>query len=224
MRNRRFVIGLLLTGLLFAGGALPAQAKTVIGIPTPPKPTVGHTEKLVQSMVPATPAIIVPGVPDPNHLELPILPYVAIPPGLRPLLGVLSPTSVVTCQLAYLGPLGAIVALSKVMDTAGQHPFSPSFLSPAFGPVSTICTAAAFPTVSSCGPDASITQALANHPDVPSVPGGLPAVDPFATVPAPFASLVVEIGAVQYDLAHYVYNDTVKLPLENKLEKQLACS
>ncbi|MEY2419527.1 MAG: hypothetical protein QOG90_2207 [Actinomycetota bacterium] len=221
MRNRRFVVGLVLTGLLLGAGALPAKA--LLGVPTPPVPSPGQLQSTVKSLVPAKPTVIVPTVPDPNHLALPILPYVAIPDGARPALGVLSPTAVVTCQVAYLGPLGGIVALSKVMDTLGQHPVSPSFFSPAFGPVSTICTASAFPTVSSCGPDGTITDALADHPEVPALPGGVPTVDPFATVPAPFASLVVEIGAVQYDIAHYVYNDSAHLPLQKKVYTQLEC-
>lgn len=221
MRNRRFLIGLGLTVALLAVGALPARA--LLGVPTPPVPSPGQLQNTVKSLVPQQPTIVMPTVPDPNNLQFPVLPYVAVPSGARPALGVLSPTNVVTCQASYLGPLAAIVALSKVMDTVGQHPLSPSFLSPAFGPVSTICTASAFPTVTSCGPDATITDALGDHPELPSVPGGLPSVDPFATVPAPFASLVVEIGAVQYDIEHYVYNDSTKLPLRNKVYNQLEC-
>ncbi|HVT78820.1 MAG TPA: hypothetical protein VHD87_17395, partial [Acidimicrobiales bacterium] len=205
------------------GGALPAQAKSVIGVPVPPKPTATSVEKTVKSMIPPKPAIVVPSAPNPHNLQLPVLPVVFVPNGLRPALGVLGPTGVVTCQVSYLGPLGLIVVMSKAMDTLGQHPFVPSLFSPLFSPVTTVCTAAPYPTVSSCGPDGTITHTLAKHPDLPTVPGGLPTVDPFATIPAPFASLVVEVGAVQTDVQHYVYNDTVKLTLQKKVEKQLEC-
>src|SRR5690349_13131504 len=152
MRIRRFVIGLALTGLLLSGGALPAKA--VLGVPTPSVPSAGQLQQAAKSFVPPPPAVIVPSVPDPNHLTFPLfIPAAPIPPGARPALGVLSPTTVVTCQVSYLGPLGAAVALSKVMDTLGQHPVSPGFLGPAFGPALTLCTIAPYPTVSSCGPD-----------------------------------------------------------------------
>ena len=222
MRNRRFLIGLGLTAALLAGGALPA-AQAVLGVPTPPVPSPGQVQATVKSLVPQKPTIVTPSVPDPNNLQFPILPYVPVPSGLKPALGVLSPTNVVTCQAAYLGPLVAIVALSKVMDTLGQHPVAPSLISPAFGPVSTVCTASAYPTVASCGPDGTITDALANHPDLPSVPGGVPTVDPFASVPAPFASVVVEVGAVQNDVEHYVYYDSYRFTFQKKLAQQLEC-
>jgi hypothetical protein len=221
MRNRRFVIGLVLTAVLLGASTLPAHAKLVTA---PPVPSPGQLQKTIKSFVPPVPVIIVPEVPDPNNLHFPlVIPAAPIPPGARPALGVLSPTTFTTCQVSYLGPLGAAVVMSKVMDTLGQHPVAPGFWTPAFSPVLTICTLAPYPTVESCGPDGTIQDALADHPDVPSVPGGLPAVDPFAQVPAPFASLVVEIGAVQYDLEHYVYNDTTHLPLQKKVAKQLEC-
>jgi hypothetical protein len=221
MRNRRFVVGLVLTGLLFGAGALPAKA--VLGVPAPPTPTPQSVEALAKTFVPARPNIILPGVPDPNHVTFPPVPYVAPPAGAGPALGVLSPTTVLTCQVAYLGPLGGIVLMTVVMDQLGQHPVAPGFLNPAFSPAVTLCVAAPSPTVSSCGPDGTITDALANHPAVPALPGGVPTVDPFATVPAPFASVVVEIGAVQYDVEHYVYNDSTHLPLQHKVYNQLEC-
>ena len=220
MRMRGAVLGLVVIGLL--AGAAPARA--ILGVPVPPVPSAGQAQQTAKSLVPQPPNVIVPSVPDPNHLMFPPVPYVAPPAGLRPALGVLSPTEVLTCQVAYLGPLAGIVALTVVMEKAGEHPVPPGFLSPAFSPVVTLCVAADFPKVKSCGPDATITGALANHPDVPALPGGVPTVDPFADVPAPFATVVVEVGAVQGDLEHYVYNDSVRLPLEHKLSKQLECS
>jgi hypothetical protein len=223
MRNRRFVIGLVLSAVLFGAGAVPAKA--VLGVPTPPVPSPGQLQQMATSFVPPPPVVIVPSVPDPNNLQFPlVIPAAPIPAGARPALGVLSPTTVVTCQVSYLGPLGAAVALSKVMDTAGQHPVAPGILGPAFGPALTLCTAAPYPTISSCGPDATIQDQLADHPDLPSVPGGIPAVDPFASVPAPFASLVVEIGAIQHDVEHYVYFDSTTLKLQDRVAEQLECS
>jgi hypothetical protein len=222
MRNRRFVVGLVLSIVLFGAGALPAKA--VLGVPTPPVPSPGQVQQLATSMVPPPPVVIVPSVPDPNNLQFPlVLPAVPIPSGARPALGVLSPTTVVTCQASYLGPLVAAVALSSVMDTAGQHPIAPGFAGPVFGPVLTLCAAAPYPTVSSCGPDATIQDQLANHPDLPAAPGGVPAVDPFASVPAPFASLVVMVGAIQYDVEHYVYFDSTALKVQHRVANQLEC-
>jgi hypothetical protein len=221
MRKRRFLTGLVATAVILGAGALPAKA--VLGVPAPPVPSPGQLQQQVKSLTPQKPTVVVPGVPNPDNLQFPILPYVAVPPGLRPALGVLSPTNVVTCQGAYLGPLVGIVALSKVMDTVGQHPIAPSFFSPAFGPVSTVCTASAFPTVSSCGPDGTITDALGDHPELPAVPGGVPSVDPFSSVPAPFASVVVEIGAIQNDVEHYVYNDAYRFNTQKKVATQLEC-
>jgi hypothetical protein len=218
---RGTVLGLVVVGLLM--GAAPAQA--VLGVPAPPVPSAGELQATAKSLVPPRPVIIVPSVPDPNNLAFPlVIPAAPIPPGARPALGVLSPTTFTTCQVSYLGPLGAAVAMSKVMDTLGQHPVSPGFLAPAFSPVLTVCTLAPYPTVESCGPDGTIQDALADHPELPAVPGGIPAVDPFAQVPAPFASLVVEIGAVQYDLEHYVYFDSTQLALDHRVAKQLECS
>jgi hypothetical protein len=222
MKMRGVLVGFAVCGVLF-GAALPAKA--VLGVPTPPVPSPGQVQQLATSMIPPPPVVIVPSVPDPNNLQFPlVIPAVPIPPGARPALGVLSPTTVVTCQASYLGPLLAAVALSNVMDTLGQHPVAPGVLGPAFGPVLTLCTAAPYPTVSSCGPDATIQDALAEHPELPAAPGGVPAVDPFASVPAPFASLVVVLGALQYDVEHYAYFDTVQLGFQKRVAEQLECS
>jgi hypothetical protein len=223
MRKWRFVIGLVAAGLIFGAGALPARA--VLGVPTPPTPSPGQLQTVAQSFVPPTPVIIPPSVPDPNNLHFPlVIPAAPIAPGVRPALGVLSPSAFTTCQVSYLGPLVAAVAMANVMDTLGQHPVAPGFWTPAFSPVLTVCTLAPYPTVESCGPDGTIQDTLADHPDVPSVPGGVPVVDPFAQVPAPFASLVVEIGAVQYDIEHYVYFDSTHLKLQKRVATQLECS
>ena len=222
MRKWRFVIGLVAAGVIFGVGALPARAAIV---PTPPVPSPGELQATVKSFVPPRPVIIVPSVPDPNNLQFPlVIPAVPIPPGARPALGVLSPTTFTTCQASYLSRLLLPIALAKVMDTAGQHPVPNGFLTPALSPLLTICTLAPYPTVSSCGPDATIQDQLADHPDVPSAPGDVPAVDPFAQVPAPFASLVVAIGALQYDLEHYVYSDSAHLKLQKRVATQLECS
>jgi hypothetical protein len=130
---------------------------------------------------------------------------------------------VLTCQASYLGPLAGIVALTALFDAAGvEPPVKPSFLGPLFGPVLTACVLAPFPTVNSCGPDGSITSQLSTLPPLPAA-GPLPAVDPFASVPAPFASVVVMLKAIQTDVAHYAYADSWSPKFANRVAKQLGC-
>ncbi len=223
MRIRRIVTGLILSSLLFAGGALPAQA--VLGVEQPPVPTPGQVEALVMSFVPATPGVPTPGV-NPDNPQLPTLPYVAPPSGLVPALGVLSPTTVVTCQVAYLGPLGAVVVMTALLDALppGTVPVQPSFLSPLFSPVVTACVLAPFPEYTACGPDQQIADALGGAPSAPGVPvPGVPSVDPFSTLPAPFASAVVIARAAELAVLHYVYNGTQPNKLTKNIANQMTC-
>jgi hypothetical protein len=220
MRARRFVVGLVLSGLLIGGSALPAKA--LLGVPAPPAPSATQLQTLATSLVPATPTVTPPTV-DPNNPSLPYLPYVAVPSGLSAATGVLSPTTVLTCQAAYLGPLMGIVAISALSDAAGVDlPVKPSFLGPLFAPALSACLLAPYPTLTSCGPDGTITDQLATLPALPAA-GPLPAVDPFASVPAPFASLVVMLGALQHDVGHYAYADSWSPKFANKVAAQLAC-
>lgn len=217
---RRGIAGVLLAGLITFGWAVPAKA----AFEAPPVPTPAQLQATVKSLVPARPTVVPPDV-DASNPTFPSLPYVAPPAGLQPALTVASPTTVLSCQAAYLGPLAAIVALSKVFATAGvDPPVAPSFLSPAFGPVTTACVLAPYPSISSCGPDGTITDALADHPDVP-IPsvGGLPTVDPFASVPAPFASVVVILQSIENDLGYYVYGGQTPPEITEPVETELVC-
>ncbi len=221
MRARRLVIGLVLTGLLLGGSALPAKA--LLGIPTPPPPTPAQLQALATGLVPATPTIIVPTV-DPQNPSLPFLPTVNVPPGLKPATGVLSPTTVITCQAASLGPLVGIVAMTAAFDAAGvEPPVKPGFLSPLFGPFLTACVAAPYATWSACGPDGDITAQLTGLPDLPAA-GPAPSVDPFASVPAPFASLVNVLGGLQTAIKEYVYGGAPSLKFGDRVAKQLSCT
>ncbi len=187
MRVRRFVVGVLLLGLFSGGLARQAAAEPLApGLPDIPLPGVG-----------------VPSI-DPNNPQLPSLPFIPIPAEVMPFTGLISPVTPVLCTLSYLAPLAGAVAMTAIFQQLPvQPPVPPSFLSPLFGPVITACVIALFPDFKSCGPDADITAALAtvggSVPD-PGV-GAVPAVDPFATVPAPFASIVNEVQSIQNLLA-----------------------
>lgn len=221
MRARRLVIGLVLTGLLLGGSALPATA--LLGIPTPPPPTPGQLQALATSLVPATPTVVPPEV-NPDNPQLPNLPFVPIPAGLQPALGILSPTTVITCQVSYLGPLIGIVAVTAIFDAAGvDPPVQPSFLGPVWGPVTTACVLAPFPTYTSCGPDGTISEQLAGLPALPGA-GPVPVPDPFSLLPAPFASVVVLLNAIQFDIEHYLYNGAPSPDFADRVADQLSCT
>jgi hypothetical protein len=218
--RKRFVFGLAFTALMLMSSALPAKA--VLGVDPPPVPSAGQLQGLILSLVPATPTVVPPTI-NPDDPQIPYLPYVAIPPGLTTAMGALSPTTVVTCQVAYLGPLVGLVAITAAFDAAGvDPPVKPSFLNPLFGPVTTACVAAPFPQYTSCGPDGQITDAINGLPALPAA--GPVSVDPFSLLPAPFASLVVVIASLDKDVAHYAYSDTIKPKLSKKVAKQLTCT
>jgi hypothetical protein len=219
--TRHFVIGLVLTALMFGGGALPARA--ILGVEPPPAPTPGYVQTLVLSMVPATPSVPTPSVPDPNNLQLPQLPYAPVPAGLNPALGIVAPTTVVTCTASYLGPLVGIVALTAALDALpADAPIQPSFINPLFSLTTTACVLAPYPDIATCGPDGNIQSQLTSAPTLPAA-GPVPSVDPFAFVPAPFASVVVMAQAVEEMVDHYVYQDSINPVLTNKVAKQLDC-
>jgi hypothetical protein len=222
MRKSRIVIGLTFTALALLGTALPASAKSVVGVEVPPVPKPAHIQALVLSLVPATPTVTPPDI-DPQNPELPNLPYVAVPPGLQPAMGVLSPTTVVSCQAAYLGPLVGIVAVTAVFDAAGiEPPIKPSFLNPLFQVATTACVAAPFPKYTACGPDTDISNRINNLPALPAA--GPVSVDPFSLLPEPFASLVVVLASIEGDVSHYLYQGKLKPKVSNNLAKQLTCT
>ena len=222
MRMRGAALGLVVVGLLFGGMALPAKA--VLGVEPPPAPTPGQLQALVQSFVPPTPAVVPPSVPDATDPQLPTPPFVNPPTGARPLLAAAGPVSVVSCQAAYLGPVLGIVAVTTIFDAAGvEPPVKAGFLAPLFTPVQNVCVLAPYPDISSCGPDETITAQLGDLPSPPAV-GGVPTVDPFSTAPAPFASLVTALLAVQDSVNQYAYQGDNAVKVANKAAKQLTCS
>ena len=209
MRLRHLLVGVVLLGMFSAGLAVRAYA--------------------------AAPSLPIPipevGVPpfDPQHPQIPPLPYIPIPPQLYGLTGLISPVEPVVCNVSYLGPLAGIVALTAVFNQLPQQPpIPPSFLAPLFGPVTTACVLAAFPTITSCGPDAQITAQL--HTIGNSLPNagdaaGLGTIDPFATVPAPFASVVVELFSIQHAIETYALSGKPSpVNFGDAVSDQLGCS
>ena len=220
--RKRFVLGLAFTALMVLGTALPASAKSVVGVEVPAVPTPAKIQTLVRSMIPAAPSVAVPDI-DPQNPQLPTLPYVAVPPGLQPLLGVAAPSTVVTCTASYLGPLVGIVAITAAMDAVpADLPIQPSFINPLMSLFTTACVLAPYPEIATCGPDGNIQKQLTSAPTLPAA-GPVPSVDPFAFVPAPFASVVVIAQAIEKAVDHYLYNDAIKPKLTNKVAKQLTC-
>lgn len=219
VRVRRLVIGLGVIGLLVGGFATRAEAA--------PKavPSKQDIQRLVQDMKLTPPAVGVPKV-DPKNPVIPPLPYVQVPRGLNAALGVLSPVSFVVCQGAYLAPLGGVVAMTVLLDSlpTDSIPVQPSFLNPLFSPITTACVLAPFPRFTSCKGDAAVTKVIetASKKELPSV--GAVSVDPFDFVPAPYASLVVEVDALQKAISYYALN---RQPLAGdptaKLAEQLVC-
>jgi hypothetical protein len=205
---------------MLGGSVLPAKA--LLGIPTPPPPNAGQLQALATSLLPATPSVIVPTV-NPDNPQLPNIPAAPLPPGLSPALGVLSPTTIATCQASYLGPIVGIVAMTAILDAAGIEPVKPSFLGPLFGPVTNACVLAPFPVYTSCGPDSTVTEQLASLPALPAV-GPLPVPDPFTLFPAPLAAVVVVLNAIQADVAHYAYGGAPSLKFADRVAKQLDCT
>jgi hypothetical protein len=217
MRVRRLIVGLTLVGVVLGGLAPGASAA---GGPTVPTPE--EIQRDIASIIPAPPQIGVPDI-DPQHPQIPALPYVAIPPGLQPAFGILSPLGVPLCQAGYLGPLAGVVALTAVFAALPQEPpVAPSFISPLFGPVNTLCVLGGFPKYKTCGVDTQINDALKNGPELPSV-GGI-SVDVFSMVPAPFATVIGVIAAVEVDIQDYVLNGTPPPDLVQPLVDQIGCS
>jgi hypothetical protein len=210
-------LGMLSTA---AGAAAPPKA-TAPKIPTP-----AELKADLKSITPILPAIGIPKI-DPNHLQIPTLPYVQIPPGLAPAFGVLSPTGVTVCQAAYLGPLLGVVALTAGFAALGvkSPPVAPGFLAPAFGPIATLCTLSPFPTYKTCSIDTPINNELKSHlPEIPSLGPTAPSVDVFADIPAPFASIVTLVNAVQVDIQDFVLNDAPPPDITGALASALKCS
>lgn len=177
---RRLVAGLVLAGTVLGIGAPVAQAKLV--------PTKEEIQRDLRELKPVAPGVGVPSI-NPDNPQLPNLPFVTIPTGLNPALAVLAPAGVTTCQGAYLGPLVGAVAMTVVLDQLPDNtvPIQPSFLAPLFSPVTTACVLAPFPRWTECKNDAVIA-------------------DQAEQVPAPFASLVTEVDAVQSIVSFYVMN------------------
>ena len=220
MKTRGILLGVVVTVLLVAG-AVPAQA--LLGVEPPPVPTPGQLQALAASFVPDAPAVVPPATPDPQDPQLPPPPFVNPPAGASPLLAAAGSASVLTCEAAYLGPLLGIVLITSLFDTAGVQPLvKPGFLSPAFSPVTNACVIAPYPSISSFGPDENITQQLASLPDAPGA-GGVPTVDPFASAPAPFASLVVALLAAQDSVNQYAYGGEPGVNVAKTVTKRLAC-
>lgn len=195
---RRLVAGLLFVGAVLGAVAPTAHADVV--------PTAKDIQRDIKDLQVQPPAIGVPSI-DPNNPQLPNLPYVAIPPGLQPLLFVEAPVGVTTCQAAYLGPLGGAVALTVVLDALpdGTLPIQPSFLAPATSPLTTACVLAPFPRWTQCKQDAAIAEQAEQ-------------------VPAPFASLVVEVDAIQKIVSYYALNrEPFGRDIAGRLAKQFAC-
>ncbi|MDP1795555.1 MAG: hypothetical protein Q8K63_15565 [Acidimicrobiales bacterium] len=182
MKLRRFVAGFVLAGAVLGALAPAADAKVV--------PTVEDIQRNIQDLKPVPPGFAVPTV-DPQNPQLPVLPFVQVPAGLNPALYVLGPLGVTTCQAAYLGPLGGAVALTVVLDALPPDtlPIQPSFLAPALSPVTTACVLAPFPRWTACKNDKAIQEQS-------------------EAVPAPFASLVVELDAIQKIVSFYALNRT----------------
>jgi hypothetical protein len=219
--RKRFVLGLAFTAAMLLANVLPAHARSVAGVEVPPVPTPAQLQALLKSFIPATPTVTPPDI-DPQNPQIPNLPYVAAPPGLVPVLGALSPTTVVTCQAAYLGPLVGIVAITAAFDAAGvEPPVQPSFINPLFQPVTTACVIAPFPKWTACGPDSDISERIAGLPALPAA--GPVSLDPFSLLPTPFASLMVVLASIENDVSHYLYQGKLKTKVTNKLAKQLTC-
>jgi hypothetical protein len=195
---RRFVAGLVLVGAVL-GLAAPAAHAGVV-------PTAKDIQRDIADLKLQPPAVGVPSV-DPNNPQLPNLPFVSIPVGLSPALGIVAPAGVTTCQAAYLGPLLGAVGMTVVLDQLPDDtiPVQPSFLTPLFGPVTTTCVLAPFPRWTACTNDKTIA-------------------DQAEQVPAPFASLVVEIDAVQKIASYYALNrEPFGRDLAGNHAKRLGC-
>ncbi|MEY2467897.1 MAG: hypothetical protein QOF21_595 [Actinomycetota bacterium] len=214
MRLRRTVVGLALVGLIAGGFTARASADPIV----PGGPDI-----------PGVPTIGVPDI-DPQNPQIPQLPYVPIPEQAMPLTGLLSPAIPPVCTASYLLPLAGIVALTAVFDQAGidEPPVPPSFINPLFGPVTTACVAVPFPTISSCGPDAQFTAQLnalgAQLPDAGDALG-LGTIAPFDTVPAPFASVVIELMSIQTVIETFALGGAASpVNFADAVSDQLGCS
>ena len=198
MKIRRFVAGLVLAGA-FVGVAAPAVGADVV-------PTAEDIQQTIKDLTPQPPAVGVPSL-DPANPQLPNLPYVQVPVALNPALGILAPAGVTTCQAAYLGPLGGAVALTVLLGELpdGTLPIQPSFLAPLTSPLTTACVLAPFPRWTACKNDAAIQEQS-------------------EAVPAPFASLVVEVDAIQRIVSYYALNrEPVGRDVAANLSKRLGC-
>lgn len=223
MRVRRFIVGLTLVGVVLSGLTTSAFAAEEPATPGFNVPTAEDVQAAIESLMLKPPTIGVPQF-DPNDPQLPALPFVEVPPGLHPALGVLSPLGVSICQLGYLGPLVGVVALTAVFAALQtEPPVAPSFINPLFSPFNTVCVLAPFPQYKTCGPDTQINELLESGlPEVPSV-GGL-SVDVFSLVPAPFASVIGTLAAIQTDIQAYVLNNGTPPDLTGPLVEQLGCA
>jgi len=223
MRVRRFIVGLTLIGAVLSGLATSAFAAEEPPAAGPNVPTPADVQAAIKSLIPAPPTIGVPQF-DPNDPQLPSLPYVEVPPGLHPALGILSPLGVTVCQAGYLGPLVGVVALTAVFAALPQEPpVAPSFINPLFSPFNTVCVLAPFPKYKTCGADAQINEVLESGlPDIPSV-GGL-SVDVFSMVPAPFATVIGTLAAIQTDIQAYVLNNAAPPDITGPIVEQVGCS
>jgi len=217
MRLRRTVVGLVLVGLIAGGFTARASADPIV----PGGPEV--------PAVPGAPAIGIPQI-DPQNPQIPALPYVPIPEEAMPLTGLLSPAIPPVCMASYLLPLAGIVAMTAVFDQAGvdEPPVPPSFINPLFSPVTTACVSVPFPTISSCGPDAQFTEQLnalgAQLPDAGDALG-LGTIAPFDTVPAPFASVVIELMSIQTLVETYALSGAASpVNVADAVSDQLGCS
>lgn len=198
MLVRRFVAGLALAGAVVGVWAPAAQAAVT--------PSLDDIRRNIKELRLAPPSVGTPQV-DPSNPQLPNPPFVQIPAGLSPALGVLSPAGVTTCQAAYLGPLLGAVGMTMLLDQLppGSVPLQPSFLGPAFGPVTTTCVLAPFPRYTACTNDKAIA-------------------DQSEAVPAPFASAVTEIDAVQKIVSYYLLNrEPFGRDIAGNMAKRLGC-
>ncbi len=195
---RRIAAGLALAGAVLGIAAPMAHAGVV--------PTAKDIQQTIKDLKVEPPSVGVPSI-DPKAPQLPNLPYVAVPVALQPLLFVEAPLGVTTCQAAYLGPLGGAVALTVVLDALpdGTLPIQPSFLAPATGPLTTACVLAPFPRWTECKNDKTIAEQASQ-------------------VPAPFASLVVEVDAIQKIVSYYGLNrEPFGRDIAGTLAKRLEC-
>ncbi len=194
MLVRRILAGLALVGTVV--GVVKAPNVSAGAIPTREELT-----RDVQDLTPIPPAVGVPDL-DPSNPEIPNLPYIQVPVGLNPALGVLGPVGVTSCQAAYLAPLGGVVAMTVLLDKLPDDtlPVQPSFLNPLFSPITTACVLAPFPRWTACKNDAAIQEQS-------------------EAVPAPFASLVVEVDAIQRIVSYYALN---RAPLKGDAAAVLA--